>query len=57
MSLMNDITFIANESVEMFEELVGISDDELHTMEQLLTEVRSLVRLSRRLSRGYIHSR
>lgn len=45
MNLMKDISFIANESVEMFDELVGISDEELRTMAKLLGEVKSLVEL------------
>ena len=45
MNLMKDISFIANESVEMFEELVGISDDELSTMNELMKEVKALAEL------------
>ena len=39
---MKDIAFISRESVEMFDELVGISDDELRTMAQLVTEAKDL---------------
>ncbi|MGE7114459.1 methyl-accepting chemotaxis protein [Lysinibacillus sp. NPDC047702] len=42
---MKDISFISRESVEMFEELVGISDDELNTMEKLVQEAEHLVYL------------
>ena len=42
---MKDISFIATESVEMFEELIGISDEELKTMTQLLGEVNALSEL------------
>lgn len=43
---MNEISFISKESVEMFEELVEISDDELQTMEKLLQEVKQIVELN-----------
>lgn len=45
MNLMKDISFVATESVEMFEELVGISDEELSTMGKLLNEVKDLAQL------------
>lgn len=43
MAAVKEIEFISRESVEMFEELVGISDDELQTMEKLLYEAKNLV--------------
>ncbi|MGE7022504.1 methyl-accepting chemotaxis protein [Solibacillus cecembensis] len=42
---MQEISFISRESVEMFEELVGISDDELRTMEALVREAKSITEL------------
>lgn len=39
---MKEISFISRESVEMFDELVGISDDELAMMEKLLIAAKSL---------------
>lgn len=45
MEAMKDISFISRESVEMFEELVGISDDELNTMQKLVQEAEYLVDL------------
>ena len=45
MASMKDIEFISRESVEMFEELVEISDDELSTMEKLVQEAENLVHL------------
>lgn len=44
---MKDISFISRESVEMFEELVGISDEELNTMEKLVQEAEQLVKLKK----------
>ncbi|MDM5250405.1 MULTISPECIES: methyl-accepting chemotaxis protein [unclassified Lysinibacillus] len=43
MEAMKDISFISRESVEMFEELVGISDDELNTMQKLVQEAEHLI--------------
>ena len=43
---MKEISFISKESVEMFEELVEISDVELQTMEKLLQEVKQIVELN-----------
>lgn len=45
MSAMKEIKFISQESVEMFEELVEISDDELNTMQKLVQEADNLVHL------------
>ena len=45
MAAITEIAFISRESVEMFEELVEISDDELQTMEKLLQEAKNLVNL------------
>lgn len=45
MAAMKEIEFISRESVEMFEELVEISDDELSTMEKLVQEAENLVHL------------
>ena len=45
MAAINEIAFISRECVEMFEELVGISDDELNTMDKLLHEAKNLVDL------------
>ncbi|CAM5675219.1 Methyl-accepting chemotaxis protein McpA OS=Lysinibacillus sphaericus OX=1421 GN=mcpA_6 PE=3 SV=1 [Lysinibacillus sphaericus] len=44
---MRDISFISRESVEMFEELVEISDDELSTMDQFVQEAGNLCQLKR----------
>ncbi|MBY0124378.1 methyl-accepting chemotaxis protein [Bacillus sp. S/N-304-OC-R1] len=43
MTTIVEITNIARESVEMFEELVEISDDELVTMQKLVQEAKNLV--------------
>ena len=40
METVKEIAFISTESVEMFEELVEISDEELQTMNKLLHEAR-----------------
>ncbi|MEK4427113.1 methyl-accepting chemotaxis protein [Solibacillus sp. FSL K6-1523] len=42
---MQEISFISRESVEMFEELVEISDDESSTMEKLVQEAKSIAEL------------
>ena len=43
MSSMKEIAFISRESVEMFEELIEISDDELNTMDKLVSGTKDLV--------------
>ncbi|WP_407637725.1 methyl-accepting chemotaxis protein [Bacillus ndiopicus] len=45
MSTINQIALISRESVEMFEELVEISDDELNTIQKLVEEAKNLVLL------------
>ncbi|MCP3028509.1 methyl-accepting chemotaxis protein [Halobacillus sp. A5] len=45
-SSVEQVTFISQESVEMFEELTDISDDELATMENLLHEAESFQEVS-----------
>ncbi|MGM9951709.1 MAG: methyl-accepting chemotaxis protein [Lysinibacillus sp.] len=47
MAAMKEIELISQESVEMFEELLGISDDELQTMEKLVQEARNLADLKK----------
>ena len=42
MSSMKEIAFISRESVEMFEELIEISDDELKTMDRLVHGTKDL---------------
>ncbi|MCT6923008.1 methyl-accepting chemotaxis protein [Metasolibacillus sp.] len=51
MSTLNQIAFISRESVEMFEELVEISDDELMTMQKLVDEAQSLVTIKEDVER------
>ncbi|WP_231860331.1 hypothetical protein [Bacillus sp. OxB-1] len=43
MAIIKEIEFISRESVEMFEELIEISDDELGTMEKLVREAKLLI--------------
>lgn len=50
MATIVEIAFISRESVEMFEELLEISDDELNTMEKLLQEAKSLIELKNDVS-------
>ena len=45
MSIIKEIAFISRESVEMFEELLGISDDELENMQKLIQEAEVLKEL------------
>ncbi|WP_246832149.1 methyl-accepting chemotaxis protein [Viridibacillus sp. FSL H7-0596] len=45
MTTIVEIASISRESVEMFEELIEISDDELNTMQKLVLEAESLVEL------------
>ncbi|MFB9218798.1 methyl-accepting chemotaxis protein [Kurthia sibirica] len=47
MAAMKDISFISRESVEMFEELVEISDEELRTMDSLVDEAKQLMSLKK----------
>lgn len=53
MSTIVDIASISRESVEMFEELIEISDDELNTMQKLVQEANSLVDLTYTTSHGF----
>ncbi|MEK4230929.1 methyl-accepting chemotaxis protein [Solibacillus sp. FSL H8-0538] len=45
MAAIKEIAFISRESVEMFEELVEISDDEFNTMQNLVQEAKNLIEL------------
>lgn len=47
MAAMKEISFISRESVEMFEELIEISDDELNTMQSLVEEAKKLLELNK----------
>ena len=46
MSSMKEIAFISRESVEMFEELIEISDDELNTMDKLVLGTKDLAAMN-----------
>jgi methyl-accepting chemotaxis protein len=51
MATIVEIASISRESVEMFEELIEINDDELHTMKQLVQEAQNLIELKNNVNK------